>query len=82
MPQQLRPPSLAEAERTPAARLSESSVHGILGYQMAQAAILTDEVFETHVGRPGDLRKVELTILALVHGNPGVSARQLARAWR
>ncbi len=76
----LRTPSVPDADRTPAARLSEALMHGIVGYQIAQAAIVTDGIFHDHVGRPGELRKVEFTILALVHGNPDVSARQLARA--
>ena len=80
MPNKPRTVSLPDADRTPAARLTESPMHGILGYQIAQAAIVTDHIFDTQVGRPGDLRKVEFTILALVQGNPGVTARQLARA--
>lgn len=64
---------------TPAARLSEGPMHGILGYQLAQAAIVTGHVFETTVGQVDGLRPVEFTVLALVHANPGVSARQLAR---
>jgi DNA-binding MarR family transcriptional regulator len=71
---------LAEAERTPLARLSEAAMHGIVGYQIAQAAIVTDQVFDEQVARSGGLRRVEFTILALVQGNPDVSARQLARA--
>jgi DNA-binding MarR family transcriptional regulator len=73
-------PPLPEAERTPLARLSEAAMHGIVGYQIAQAAIVTDQVFEEQVARSGGLRRVEFTILALVQGNPDVSARQLARA--
>lgn len=80
MPNKPRTVSPPDADRTPAARLTESPMHGIIGYQIAQAAIVTDHIFDTQVGRPGDLRKVEFTILALVQGNPGVTARQLARA--
>lgn len=80
MPDKNRHPTPTDADRTPAARLTESPMHGIVGYQIAQAAIVTDQVFETQVARTADLRKVEFTILALVQGNPGVTARQLARA--
>jgi DNA-binding MarR family transcriptional regulator len=73
-------PPLPEAERTPLARLSEAAMHGIVGYQIAQAGIITDQVFDEQVARSGGLRRVEFTILALVQGNPDVSARQLARA--
>ena len=68
------------ADRTPQARLSEGVMHGITGYQLAQAAIVTDQVFEQQVGARGGLRKVELTLLALIQANPDVTARQLARA--
>lgn len=75
------PPSIPDADRTPQSRLSEGPVHGIVGYQLAQAAIVTDQVFDERVGsRDGGLRRVEFTILALVQANPGVSARSLARA--
>lgn len=67
-------------DRTPLAQLTEAGVHSILGYQLAQAAIVTDQVFDERVGRDGGLRRVEFTILALVQGNPDVTARQLAKA--
>lgn len=70
---------LRSEERTPLARLSEGGAHAIVGYQLAQAAIVTNQVFDERVGR-GGLRRVEFTILALVQGNPDVTARQLARA--
>jgi DNA-binding MarR family transcriptional regulator len=73
-----RPPLRSE-QRTPLARLSEGGAHAIVGYQLAQAAIVTNQVFDERVGR-GGLRRVEFTILALVQGNPDVTARQLARA--
>ena len=75
-----RKPVIPAAERTPQAQLSEAGIRAIVGYQLAQAAIVTNQVFDDRVGRAGELRRVEFTILALVHGNPGVTARQLARA--
>ncbi|HEY0858041.1 MAG TPA: MarR family transcriptional regulator [Albitalea sp.] len=71
---------ISAAERTPQARLTEAGMHAIVGYQLAQAAILTNQVFDERVGRRGGLRRVEFTILALIQGNPDVTARQLARA--
>ena len=65
---------------TPAGRLGEASIHPILGYQLAQATIVTTRVFTEKIGEVFELRPVEFTILALVEGNPGVSARQLADA--
>lgn len=75
-----RKPAVPKADRTPHAQLSEGAMHGIVGYQLAQAAIVTDQVFDTHVAQRGGLRQVELTMLALVQANPDVTARQLARA--
>lgn len=73
-----KPP--AARDQTPYGRLAEAGLHGILGYQLAQAAITTTRVFTERVGQPSELRPVEFTILTLVHENPGVSARQLADA--
>ncbi len=60
--------------------MAEGDLHGLVGYQLAQAAIVTTQVFEAEVGRVSKLRKVEYTMLALVQANPDVTARQLARA--
>jgi DNA-binding MarR family transcriptional regulator len=70
---------LRPEERTPLARLTEGGAHGIVGYQLAQATIVTNQVFDERVGRSG-MRRVEFTILALIHDNADVTARQLARA--
>lgn len=75
-----RMPQRTAPDETPAGHLSEAGLQGILGYQIAQAQLSTLEVFQQRIGKPHDLRPVEFTILALVHHNPGVSARQLARA--
>jgi DNA-binding MarR family transcriptional regulator len=75
-----RRPTPPPAERTPLARLSEGPLRGIVGYQIAQAALATNEVFELCVGRAQDLRRVEFTVLALIDANPEVTARQLAKA--
>lgn len=70
----------APEARTPLGRLTEARLHRIVGYQLAQATIVTTQVFATKVGEPFDLRPVEFTILALVDENPDVSAKQLAHA--
>lgn len=72
-------PKAELADRTPHARLSEAALHGVAGYQLAQASIVTTLVFANAVGGPRSLRPVEYTVLALVQANPGVTARQLAR---
>lgn len=69
-----------ETPRTPAARLDESPLRSVIGYQLAQAGVLTDRVFDAAVGEPLALRRLEFTVLALLHGNPGALARQLSRA--
>jgi len=71
--------NVAQSERTPLAQLTEAAIHPVLGYQLAQAGIVATQVFEERVGRAGGLHRVEFTILALVQGNPDVTARQLAR---
>ena len=60
-----RKPS-ADADRTPQARLGEGPLHGLVGYQLAQASIVTNRVFDEQASRRGGLRRVEYTILALV----------------
>ena len=65
---------------TPVGQLNEAGLHTALGYQLAQAAIVTTRVFLEQVGKPFELRPVEFTVLSLVNENPGVSAKQLARA--
>lgn len=71
---------VADADRTPQARLAEGPLHGLVGYQLAQASVVTHRVFDAQAARRGGLRRVEYTILALVQVNPDVTARQLARA--
>lgn len=73
-------PPRPDTDRTPLARLAEGPLHAIVGYQLAQAQIVTDRVFDDKVRDACALRRVEFTILALVQANPDLSARQLARA--
>ncbi|MDM0021964.1 MarR family winged helix-turn-helix transcriptional regulator [Variovorax saccharolyticus] len=70
----------APPDATPMGRLSEASLHLVLGYQLAQATIVTNAVFAQQVGEPFELRPVEYTVLTLVHENPDVSATRLAKA--
>ena len=72
--------SADEPDRTPHARLAEGPLHGIVGYQLAQAAVVTDAVFEAAVQLPEGLRRLEFSVLCLVQANADVSARQLAKA--
>jgi DNA-binding MarR family transcriptional regulator len=72
--------SAAPAVVTPQGGLEEGGIHGLLGYQLAQASILTTEVFVRVVGGPLDLRPVEFTILQLVRENSPVTATKVAKA--
>jgi len=65
---------------TPLGNLDEGEIHALLGYQLAQAAIVTTAAFERVAGEPFDLRPVEFTILQLVRQNPDLTATQLAKA--
>jgi DNA-binding MarR family transcriptional regulator len=65
---------------TPAGRLEEARLQSVLGYQLAQATIVTDAVFRREVAEPLSLKQVEYTLLTLIAENPGGSAARLARA--
>lgn len=77
MPNRLKPPADHE---TPAAHLDASALKHVLGYQLAQAAVVCNQVFRRSVGEPLQLRPVEYTVLQLIGANPGCSAVRLARA--
>lgn len=70
----------ARADQTPAGRLEEARLQAVLGYQLAQAAIVTSEIFMQHAGEPFSLRPVEYTVLTLIAENPGGSLARVARA--
>jgi DNA-binding MarR family transcriptional regulator len=67
-------------DMTPAGQLEEARLQKVLGYQLAQAAIVTDAIFFEHAGKPFNLRPVEYTVLTLIAENPGGSLARLARA--
>jgi DNA-binding MarR family transcriptional regulator len=72
--------ALPATELTPQGQLEEGGIHDLLGYQLAQASILTTEAFQSAVGKPLDMRKVEFTILQLVQQNAPVTATKVAKA--
>ena len=67
-------------DMTPAGHLEEARLQKVLGYQLAQAVIVTDAIFFEQVGEPFKLRPVEYTVLTLIAENPGGSLVRLARA--
>jgi len=63
---------------TPSGHLSEASLHLVMGYQLAQATIVTDAVFAQRVGLPFDLRPVEFTVLpGIASISPSVNTQSL-----
>jgi DNA-binding MarR family transcriptional regulator len=60
--------------------MEEARLQKVLGYQLAQATIVTDAIFLEQVGKPFNLRPVEYTVLTLIAENPGGSLVRLARA--
>ena len=81
MPTQISVPTeTAELNLTVQGRLREGGFFDLLGYQLAQARVFATDIYDTHVGKPTGLRRVELTILQLVKTNPDVTPTRLARA--
>ena len=71
---------MSRDNQTPRARLDEGELHDLLGYQLAQAAIMTSASFLREVGKPLGIGQVELTILHLINQNASTTASKLARA--
>jgi DNA-binding MarR family transcriptional regulator len=65
---------------TPKGHLQELDLRQLIGYQVAQASIVTLSVFDEVVGRPLGLRTVEYTVLALIRANGAVQPAVLANA--
>jgi DNA-binding MarR family transcriptional regulator len=65
---------------TPFGHLQEFELRHLLGYQVAQASIVTLQVFDDVVAKSEGLRTVEYTVLALIRANGAVSPAQLAKA--
>ena len=66
--------------QTPRARLDEGALRQLLGYQLAQASIVTSGAFSREVGKPMELGQVEFTLIYLIKQNTSVTASRLARA--
>lgn len=75
-----RPAASPPPQITPGGRLVEGELAQVLGYQLAQASVLTERVFQQRVAEPLGLRKVEFTALSLVASNEGLTAAQLGAA--
>ena len=51
--------SSSRTDTTPAGHLLEAGLQQLVGYQLAQASIATNDVFTAQVGEPMGLRRVE-----------------------
>lgn len=72
------PPDDDEAQRQPA--LSFGPLSSIVGFHIARAAVTTYQAFETFIGKPFNLKKVEFSLLMVVLANDGIAPKRLARA--
>ena len=62
------------------AKIALGDLHNQLGFHLAQASVITNAAFEACVGRPMSLRKVEYSLLMLLHANASLSPKQLSKA--
>ena len=60
--------------------LDHGRMRGLLGYNLAQAAIPSLKIFNKRIGEPFELRRIDFTILMLVASNPHVTQRQMSLA--
>ena len=72
--------AISKDSQTPRARLDEGALRQLLGYQLAQASIVTNSAFSHEAGQPMSLGQVEFTLLYLIKQNTSVTASRLARA--
>lgn len=74
-------PSLAaSSSSTPDGHLEEHELRHLIGYQVAQAGIVTLAIFEQAFGQPHGMRTVDFTILALICSNGAASPARLSKA--
>lgn len=68
------PPGGAPAE------LSLGPLGGVVGYHIAQAAVVAYSAFDQYLGKPFGLRKEEFSLLMLLHANGPLPPKRLAAA--
>ncbi len=73
------PVDAADASVRPAP-LSLGPLADIVGFHIARAAVTTYDAFERFIGQPFDLKKVEFSLITLVHTNSAIPPKRLARA--
>lgn len=62
------------------APLGDSQLRAVIGYQIAQASVVANRLYESAVGQPRGLHRLEFSLLMLVRENPGCTASSLAKA--
>jgi DNA-binding MarR family transcriptional regulator len=72
----------AANDESPGGGLDFGELRNVAGFHLARATVSTDAAFETHIGLPFDLRKVEFSMLMLLLANDHVSPKPLARTLR
>ena len=65
---------------TPAGNLAEVALTPVIGYQIAQASVTANRIYEATVGQPLGLHRLAFSILVLVQGNPGCTVSSLSKA--
>jgi DNA-binding MarR family transcriptional regulator len=70
----------ARSRLTPAGQLVEDELNTVIGYQMAQASVVTNRIYEGAVTKQHGLHRLEYTLLMLVRANAGCTASSLAKA--
>ncbi len=74
------PGSAAGRTSAAAGDLALGTLAGVLGFHLARASAVTFDLFDRHVGEPLGLRKVEYSLLMLLHANGPIAPKRLAQA--
>ncbi len=62
------------------APLGDTQLRTVIGYQIAQASVVANGLYEAAVGQPRGLHRLEFSLLMLLRENPGCTASALAKA--
>lgn len=73
-------PLASEAVASEKDPLELGALSEVVGYHLAQAAVVTTASFEQHIGTPFGLRKVEFSLLMLLLANGAIPPKRLAQA--
>lgn len=66
--------------KTPAGNLTEVELKTVIGYQIAQASVVLNRIYEKAINANLELHRLEYTILMLLRENPQCTASSLAKA--